>query len=241
MIPANPFAPSGLSDLEKSGVLMTRMLHELNNQLSVVAGHLQIIQLSKRDPESLAQSWREIRTASDTIGGIVERYVGFRRQIHNGAGVCSLNDVIGAVVEGASEVFPADGAVPWKWKLSVSAEYPGQLHLEPRWIKYAVWQTVLLSQSQEGQIVIFPPGSDFDARGLKPASPLTGQTDYLHLLVSWPAEKPAYTDQDLFCPQVMAMALVVGIVRWAHGLANYAFVPPNQSRFWISLPIRKRA
>jgi len=239
MIRSIPPTPSGLSDLEKSGVLMTRMLHELNNHLSILAGHLQIIQLGKRDPDSLAKSWQELKTASDTIGDIVERYVGFRRRVHNEAGFCSLEDLITAVQEGAGEIVPPDGKSGWNWKVNAPHERAGRLQVEPRWVRFAVWETALLSQAHEGQITIFAPGSAMDTRGLKPAFTAAPQTEYLRLLVSWASEKPAYTEEELFRPPVMSLAVVIGIVRWAQGLVSYTFLPPNQSRFWISLPIYK--
>lgn len=232
-----PIKPSGLSDLEKSGVLMTRLLHELNNHLSILAGHLQILELDKREAGGLAGSWREIKTASDTIGEIVGRYVGFRHRVHNEAGFCAASELVAAVRQAVEEAGGARDRQPWR--VSVPAEPKGRLQLEPRWISHAVREIIGLSQAKNGLLTIFAPGAVTDSRGLKPASSLGPQVQYLRFQLTWASERPVWSETDLFQPPVMPLAVAIGIVRWADGVVNYIHLPPAESRFWISLPMFK--
>jgi hypothetical protein len=236
----NPDTPpplaSGLTGLEKSGVLMSRMLHELTNSLSVLAGHMQIIEPGKTDPETLASSLSSIKWASDTMGEIVERYASFRRQVQNEPRLCSVRDLAAEIERIAPDAVPANFPGAWKWQVIAPADSMGSLQLEPRWIGYAVWEVARASRACEGQIQIFKPGTPPDARGLKPSAPATA-VHRLHLLVRWRTERPAITVQDLHKPPSMNLASVIGIVRWVLGQVNYAFLPPDENRFWITLPL----
>ncbi len=236
--PAPPTAPPGITELEKPGILMTRMLHELTNCLSVLAGHVQLFELQSLNPQ-IADSLRSIKWASNELGEIVERYATFRRQIPRAPHPCSLEELCAALQLGHPET-PADPlACDQTWTLVPPARPIAYLDLETRWLRYAIWELARNSGSTTGRIQLYGPDETFDRRGLKSMLFNPSKKTFLHILVSWPSEKPALGEHDLFKPPNMSLALTVGLIRWAYGQACYGFIEPGENRFWIVLPAAK--
>ena len=228
---------NGLTELEKPGVLMSRMLHELTNCLSVLAGHVQLLEVIKAEPERLADSLKSIKWASDTIGEVVERYAGFRHQIPHGQRDCLLED-LEALLRKEPPIPAAGGAAGHRgWRLLAPTPDVVRLQLEPRWIHFAIGEMVRLTQAAEGQIEVYAPGDAFDRRGIKVTPVNFGKNGLVCIKISWHSPQPAMTEQDLFKPSTLSLALVVGIIRWVSGQSSYAFLAPDENRFWIMLPV----
>lgn len=227
----------GITELEKSGVLTSRMLHELANCLSVLAGNVRLAEPGKGDPNKLASALVSVKWASDAMGEIVERYGGFRRQLQNSAAPCALAELIACT---RSEVAALAGkfATPgWNWSVTPPANMEAQLRLEPRWIGAAVREIVQLSRSQTGELLFYRSGTSFDSRGLRFNRGLSSSREQLHLLIRWQHPTPTISDTDLHKPPTINLAVAIGILRWVLGQVNSAFLPPEENRFWITLPL----
>ena len=222
-----------LSELEKSGVIMSRMLHELTNHLSILIGGMQLVDSCKDDPALAAVSMDAIREAGRTIGEIVERYACFHRQIPNEAGVYKVEEIVQEIQEGIRAI---GLDAPSQWTIIPPADLAAMAQVESRWVRYAVLEIIRHSQSPSGTISIYTPGMTFDGRGLRQHAILSAAQSF-QIAVTWPSDKPAFQDSDLFKPSDLSVATLIGIIRWARGNASYAHVPPTESRFWLSLPL----
>lgn len=223
-----------LSELEKSGVIMSRMLHELTNHLSVLVGGLQLIDSCKDDPELAAASMEAVRDAGKTIGEIVERYASFHRQVPYEAGAIQISEIVQEVQSGLSEFNQSEGS---DWNVVPPTALSLEAQIQARWVRYAVLEVVRQSHSKAGQVLFYSPGMAFDGRGLRQPVILPTTRTFLHIEVNWVSEKPVFQEIDLFKPTDLSIATLIGIVRWARGQVSYAHLAPNQSRFWISLPL----
>jgi len=232
---ANPSPTPGLMGLEKSGVLMNRMLHELTNSLSVLAGHVQLLEALPPDPDRWQDSLRSIKWASDAMGEMVERYAEFKRRLGPEPASFTMEDLATALRQG-----PAANPAPagdWRqaWEVIAPECAAVSFRFEPRWIRFAAWEVVRLCRANSGRIELWPPGKSFDSRGLK-GGLNPARSGNAHLAIRWKSERPALAEDDLFKPPSLDLALVVGIVRWAGGQTSYGFLPPDENRFWMALP-----
>lgn len=233
-----------VSQLEMSGVLISRMIHELTNQLTVIAGNLQLAEIAPDDPELQARALKSMRAASDALGESVERYANFRRILRNEADECPVDDLIAALNQCLnSQVIDATTGLPCtfdmsKWEVMTPESIPGRIQTELRWVLFAVQQVVALSRSSQGRIHAHPPGGTFDPRGLRQITSVAAQQHMLHLSVCWPSSQAAIKDQDLIKPPTLQLAVIIGLVRWINGQVGFGYVD-GENRFWISLPIHQ--
>ena len=223
-----------LSELEKSGVIMSRMLHELTNHLCILIGGIQLIDSCKDDPATVATSMEAIRDSSKTIGEVIERYASFHREIPNEAGVVKIEEILREIEDGLPKAEPGGMS---EWTLNPPADLSALAQVEPRWVRYAVMEVIRQSRSSAGRISVYTPGMSFDGRGLRQSVILSASQLFFHIEVNWHSDKPAFLDSDLFKPSDLNIATLIGIVRWARGQVSYAYLAPGESRFWISLPL----
>lgn len=241
-----PGTNNTVQTIEMSGVLISRMIHELSNQLTVVTGNLQIMEMAPDDPALAAKAIASVRQASTALGEVLGRYAGFRRQLRNDSHGCDASDFLKVVTQGPPpEPFEhprqSAGSDWWTdWQVVAPSSMRGRLPMEARWINYAIWRVAALSGASSGQIQFFPPGSNPDLRGL--STLITGKRagDYLHIAVNWTSEKPTLDCQELHKPNSLTLAVVIGLVRWVDGQVGVAFLPPDENRFWISIPMEQR-
>lgn len=230
-----------------SGVLVSRMVHELTNHLTVISGNLQVVEMVPDDPELAARALGSVRQASVAMGEVVERYAGFRRHLRNDSHGCDVSDFVKMVTQGAPpEPFEEPGRQGagwdwWKaWQVMAPLDVRGWLPIEARWINYAIWRVAALSGAPCGQIRFFPPGSNPDLRGLSTLVSSNRFGEFLHIAVCWSGEKPTLDPHELHKPSSLALAVVIGLVRWVEGQVGVVALPSNETRFWISLPMESR-
>lgn len=239
-------ATASVSQLEMSGVLISRMIHELTNQLTVIAGNLQLAEIAPDDPELQARALKSMRAASDALGESVERYASFRRTLRNEADEFFVDDLIAALGQCvSSRSLDVSAGLPdsidmSKWEVITPESIPGRIQAELRWVLFAVQQTVALSRSPQGRIQVHPPGATFDPRGLRQITSATSHQHMLHLSVCWPSLNPTLKDQDLIKPPTLQLAVIIGLARWINGQVGYGYVD-GENRFWFSLPIHQSA
>lgn len=215
---------------------MSRMLHELTNSLSVLAGHVQLIGALQSKPSQLADSLRSIQWASDSIGEIVERYADFRRQVPRETAGCELAELCAAIRLGHPEItFPKDATGPG-WQVSTPEDPVAHLQLEARWLRFAVWELARSTGIATGNIRIYAPEDTFDRRGLKSLPFNPSKNECVYILISWRSDQPTVQAQELFKPSTVSLALTIGIVRWASGHVCYEYVEGQENRFWIVIP-----
>jgi hypothetical protein len=222
------------------------MVHELTNHLTVVTGNLQVVEMASDDPELVRKALESVRLASVAMTEVVERYAGFRRQLRNDSRGCEPSDFANLVMQGPPpEPFQTPGQSAGRqwwadWKVMAPTPMQGWLPIEARWINYAIWRAAALSGSSEGEIRFFPPGSNPDLQGASTLTTANRLGDFLHIALCWKGVKSALDRQELHRPSTLALAVVIGLVRWVDGQVGVAFLPPDENRFWISLPMEHR-
>lgn len=229
-----------------SGVLSSRMIHELTNHLTVIAGNLQVVEMVPDDAEVAGKALASVRQASIALGEVVERYASFRRQLRNDSHGCDAADFVKMVKQGpppepfeeAEQVSGRDWGA--NWEVIAPSSTQGWLPIEARWINYAIWRVAALSGASRGQIRFFPPGSNPDLRGVNNLSSGNRFGEFLHIAICWAGDKPTLDHQELHKPSTLTLAVVIGLVRWVEGQVGVVFLPPDENRFWISLPMEKR-
>ncbi len=229
-----------------SGVLVSRMIHELTNHLTVVAGNLQVVEMAPEDPDLVRKALESVRLASVGMTEVVERYAGFRRQLRNDSLGCDPSDFANLVMKGPPpEPFQATGqnaGSEWwaDWKVTAPTPMQGWLPIEARWINHAIWRVAALSGSPSGEIRFFPPGSNPDLQGVSTLTTGNRLGNFLHISISWKGDKSSLDRQELHKPSTLALAVVIGLVRWVDGQVGVVFLPPDENRFWIFLPMERR-
>jgi hypothetical protein len=209
---------------------MSRLLHELTNHLTVIAGNVQFFEASKDQPAQLATVFRSLRKVSDALGETVNRYADFRRQLGNDAPVVPLAE-LGNVLETTLAAPPTTD-----WQLIPAAPLRGWIRADLRCLAHCVRDIILLAGTTTGEVRIHPPDTPLDPRGLKRVSRFSSHE--IHLLVSWPSEAAVFSDLELHQPAGLRLAVVLGLLRWMGGQVNAGFFPPGENRFWISLPLQ---
>lgn len=230
-----------------SGVLVSRMVHELTNHLTVISGNLQVVEMAPEDLELARKALESVRQASISMVEVVERYAGFRRQLRNDSQGCEPSDFVKLVEQGPPpEPFQAPKQTARRdwwvdWQVIAPTTMQGWLPIEARWINYAIWRVAALSGAPGGQIRFFPPGSNPDLQGLSALVSGNRLGNFLHIAVCWNGEKSILNRQELHKPSSLSLAVVIGLVRWVDGQVGVVYLPPDENRFWISLPMAQRS
>ncbi len=222
--------PASISHLEQSGALMSRLLHELTNHLTVIAGNVQFLEAAKDQPAQLAAVFQSLHKVSDALGETVNRYADFRRQLGNDAPVVPLAE-LGTVLETTLGAPPTT-----EWQLIPAGPLRGWIRADLRCLAHCIREIIVLSGAAAGEVRIYPPDTAMDPRGLKRAARFSSHE--IHLLLTWAAPGPAFTDSDLHRPPNFRLAVATGLLRWMGGQINAGFFPPGENRFWISLPLQ---
>ena len=82
---------------------MPRLVHEMTNQLLIIAGNAQIADRSDNDPLLAAQSVKAIRQASETAGRLLDGYASFLRRLPATSASGSVSEAASLIAENASQ------------------------------------------------------------------------------------------------------------------------------------------
>lgn len=219
----------GLSPMEMMGVLMVRMIHDLSNQLTILAGNAQVLDLVRGDPERLAKVIDRLKTSSTNVGKLIEQFARFRQDYRYRAVPHALTECL--------QELEALNPFSSRWKVATVGEMSGQIALEPRWVAFAVWQVALLGGADTGSIQIsagkFP--ADWDAPAYVPSR--LRQHELLQCELRWSGPGPWLEEKEAAKPSDLNLATAYEILKIIDGWAHYKFVPDEQHRFNLFFPL----
>jgi hypothetical protein len=219
----------GLSPMEMMGVLMVRMIHDLSNQLTILAGNAQVLDMVRNNPERLAKVIDRIKTSSTNVGNLIERFARFRQDYRYRAAPHALKECV-REVEALNPFSPG-------WTVELAGELNGQIALEPRWVAYAVWQVALLGGGGAGSLRVSAGGfpADWDAPAYVPSR--LREQKVLQCELRWQGPGPWLEEKEAAKPSDLNLATAYEILKIIDGWAHYKFVPDEQHRFNLFFPL----
>ena len=116
---------AGMQPMEIMGALTVRLIHDLTNHLTILAGNAQVLEMVQNNPERLKKVIGRIRASSEAAGDLLDRFSKFRQQLDLGSAPFSLSDCM----RDLERLNPMAG----NWILRAKDELPGQIDLESRW------------------------------------------------------------------------------------------------------------
>ena len=234
-LPEKPFADrqsqfaGGLSPMEIMGALTVRLIHDLTNQLTILAGNAQVLEMVRTNPERLGKVIERIKSSSTVAGELLDQFARFRQDLGFRTTPHSSTECLREL----DALNPLRGA----WKAELRGELHGRVALEPRWVAFTVWQAALQTQSPAGQVTVSEGGFPLDwaAPGHVPSR--IKERQLLRCELSW--SKPAAWLEELEAakPTELGRAVVYELVKIVDGWVHYQFLPNDQHRFNLFLPL----
>ncbi|MBI1177408.1 hypothetical protein GC207_08205 [bacterium] len=221
----------GLSTMEMMGVLMVRLIHDLSNQLTILAGNAQVLDMVRNNPERLPKVIDRIKTSSTNAGTLIDRFARLRQDIR----FRTSPQPLAKCLEEVCAVNP----VPNRWTIHSSDELVGSVALEPRWIAFCVWQIALLSRAARGQIVASEGGfpEDWESPAYAPTRLREGQL--LRLEFQWQGPGPWLDEKEMAKPTDLSLAMAYEIFKIVDGWAHYQFQADDEHRFNLFFPLSR--
>lgn len=234
-LPESPFEGDprkhgpGLAPLEIMGALMVRLIHDLSNQLTILSGNAQVLDLVRNNPERLDKVIDRIKTSSGQAGELIDRFARFRQELPLRTTPHALTACLGTL-EALNPLKPG-------WRVEVRSELKGRISLEPRWVGFMVWQVALLSGATAGVVALsegdFP--ADWSAPGYAPSR--LKERGLFRCESLWRGSGPWLDEKEAAKPSQLDLATVYEIFKIIDGWGHYQFTPPDEHRFNLFLPL----
>jgi hypothetical protein len=232
---SNPFegeprkpAP-GLSPMETMGVLTVRLIHDLSNQLTILAGNAQVLELVRNNPERLSKVIDRIKTSSTNAGELIDRFARFRQEMR----FRTTPHPLAECVRSLDTLNPLGGG----WTTDVRGELTEQVSLEPRWVAFSIWQIALLCGSPRGHVTLTQ--GDFPADWPSPAYVPTRlkEKQLLRCELGWQGPGPWLEEKEAAKPTDLSLAAAYEIFKIVDGWSHYQFLPGEEHRFNLFIPL----
>lgn len=224
-----PTPAPGLSPMEMMGALTVRLIHDLSNQLTILAGNAQVLELVRDNPERLAKVAERIKTSATNVGELLDRFARFRQELRYRAGPHALAECVREI--GALNPLKAG------WKVEASPGLVESVALEPRWIAFAIWQIAQLGGAPQGRVTLTE--GNFPADWPSPAyvpSRLREKRLFRCELV-WTGPGPWLDEKEAAKPTDLHLATAYEIFKIVDGWGHYQFLPGEQHRFNLFFPV----
>ncbi len=219
----------GLSPMEMMGALTVRLIHDLSNHLTILAGNAQVLEMVRDNPERLAKVIDRIKTSATNAGELLDRFARLRQDLR-------LRSTPHALADCAREL-PAMNPLNAGWRVESGAGLEGQVSLEPRWIAFAVWQVALLSRAPQGRVLLtagdFP--ADWPSPVFVPAR--LREKRLFRCELAWAGPGPWLDEKEAAKPMDLQLATAYEILKIVDGWAHYQFLPGDQHRFNLFFPL----
>ncbi len=219
----------GLSPMETMGALTVRLIHDLSNQLTVLAGNAQVLEMVRDNPERLTKVIERIKTSTTHAGELLDRFARFRQELRFRVAPQSTM----ACLRSVEALNPLGG----QWLVAARGELTGQVALESRWIAFAIWQIALLGGAPNGQVTISEGGfpADWPSPAYVPAR--LREKRLLRLELAWTGPGPWLDEKEAVKPMNLPLATAYEVFKIIDGWAHYQFLPAGQHRFNAFLPV----
>jgi hypothetical protein len=216
-----------LGGCERLGILMPRLLHDLGNCLTVIAGNTHLARRAA-SPEAQARALAALNDVGERAGEQLQRFNRIARAAQNRPETAAFAEAIQAI-EAAR--------FGWtEWTLGVQSVAPGRVAGPARWHAFAVWELVRLSGARRGTIGIqtCPLEPDQAAAWSLPGG-MAGRPG-LRIELHWESVGRWIPAEEGHRPTAMERLLVFELYRWLGGAARYLWVPPGTSRCLLAAP-----
>lgn len=220
---------AGLQPLELLGVLMVRLIHDLSNQLTILAGNAQVLEMVRNHPERLGKVIERIKNASANAGTLIDRFARFRQEM----GLRARPHSLAECRRDLDTLNPLTGG----WTVNVRGDLAGEVALESRWVAFAVWQVAILCGAPRGQVVLSAGGfpADWPAPVYVPAR--LREKQLFRCELAWSGPGPWMDDKEVAKPTDLALATACEILKIVDGWAHYQFSADDTHRFNLFFPL----
>lgn len=218
----------GLEPMEVLGSLMSRMLHDLSNQLTILGGNAQLLELVANNPAKLVQVTDRIKKSADAAGKLLDDYARFRQSFTFPLDRTPVTEL----VDGLRQANP----LPDDWVVLPTGDGEREVRMEARWLAYLVWQSALLGGGRSGEVVVSagPFPADWRHAGHVPGDLKT--RELLRVVLSWESETPWMSAEEATKPVELFAASVYEIAKLFSGWLHYQHSPDLQNRFTLFFP-----
>ncbi|HVR35054.1 MAG TPA: hypothetical protein VMS21_04310, partial [Methylomirabilota bacterium] len=142
----DPSAPSpgepGLNPLERCGALMSRLLHELTNRITVIAGNAQLVEVCADDPARQSEALQTLIQEADHTGALLDQFAALRREIGTDLPAIPLEQIQRAL----------GAALPAGWRLEPWDTPAGGLRFPLSWVSFCARAIATGSGAVEGTL-----------------------------------------------------------------------------------------
>jgi hypothetical protein len=206
---------------------MSRLLHELTNRITVIAGNAQLLEVCSDDPPRQAEALRTLIQETDLTGELLDQFAALRREIGTDLPALPLEQIQRTL----------GTALPAGWRLEPWDAPAGGLRLPLSWVSFCTRAITTGSRAVEGtvrmKVIPLPAGPQW--LGMAPshvASPRLFSMEFAYSggRVLFPqGRKPPPAEIDL----VIAHELV----RAANGVLESLSPQPGQPRAALHLAV----
>jgi hypothetical protein len=220
---------AGLQPIEMMGVLMVRLIHDLSNQLTILAGNAQVLEMVRNHPERLGKVIERIKNSSANAGTLIDRFARFRQEMGLRARPHSLTECR----RDLDTLNPQTGG----WLVDARGDLAGEVALESRWVAFAVWQVAILCGAPRGQVTLSAGGfpADWPAPAYVPSR--LREKKLFRCELAWSGPGPWMDDKEAAKPNDLALATAYEILKIVDGWAHYQFSADATHRYNLFFPL----
>lgn len=220
---------SGLHSMEIMGSLTVRLIHDLTNHLTILAGNAQVLEMVKNNPERLQKVLDRIRTSSAAAGELLDRFAKFRHQLNFKSAPCSPEDCL-RDIDTLNPLSPG-------WVVMPEGQLTGRLEMESRWLAFCIWQAALMTRAPKGSVHLSqgPFPADWKAPGHVPLT--IRQEHLLRCELRWRSPDLWLDEKQAAKPADLNLATVYELVKLVDGWVHYQPLPGGTDhRFNVFVP-----
>ncbi|GEM_PF-2101215 len=220
---------AGMQSMEIMGALTIRLIHDLTNHLTILAGNAQVLEMVQNNPERLKKVVERIRNSSEAAGALIDRFAKFRHQLNFKSAPTTIDDCL----RDLDTLNPLSSG----WTVHTSGELSGRIEMESRWLAFAIWETAILSNSPKGKVQLSQGGfpEDWNAPGHVPMQMRKERLFRCELV--WRSPELWLDEKEAAKPMELNLATVYELVKMVSGWVHYQFLPAGEHRFNMFIPL----
>jgi hypothetical protein len=211
------------SELELLGTLVPRLVHELNNQLSIMAGNAQLAERFLDKPDQVRPRLDAIRHASDVADDWLRRIGAASRRFARGPVAVAIARVAAAIRSQSPETGHG------RWPVQVRDLPAQEIALPEGWAVHIVRESVRLSGADSGTVTLGFGPAPAGLRYFQPGSTGWQQRLGFSIEVAWRASAPAIPETERLKPSSIDWLVLFELARWLRGDAQVAFAEPDRN------------
>lgn len=215
-------------NLELLGLAVPRLIHELNNTLTVLAGNIDLADRLLDQPDTARE---RLRSAKDTLTRFDRRIVALAswiRQLPQTSSPCPVAKI-------AAELEQRRDA--WRpWKLQLHHLPPIHTTISPPWFRFLQDELRRHLHSNPGLLSLSCVPISRPLRYFSPPEPSASRRVALTLQLDWRSPQPSLPPDEWEKPIQPEWLILFELIRWFHGDIHYGFdstTSNNQLAFYL--------